>query len=451
MKKVEVAIIGAGTAGLTARSTVARQTDSYAVIDPGPLGTLCARTGCMPSKALLHVARQFESIRRPIFGLPRGRDPEIDGAGVMRHVRELRDQFVGGVLKDMQGWQDRHLIPRKASFIDAQTLDLEGERLVAGSVVIATGSRPIMPKPWQAYSDRLLNSDSVFDLEALPASLAVIGLGPVGIEMAQAMQWLGVNVVALDPANHIGGLSDPELLEYVARHFRQEIDLCFERADIRAAENGALQVAAGRRKFDVERALVAVGREPAIDGLGLENLGVELDDKGLPAVDPETLQVGGLPVFMAGDVNGIRPLQHEAVSEGRIAGLNALQKPASGHDRLTRLHITFCTPNIAVAGRPHHELLQTEPGFLTGSVRFERQGRARLMGKNAGLMRLYATSKDKRILGAELFVPDGEHLAHLIAWAVAQGLTAGEVLKMPFYHPVLEEGLRTAVLDVARQ
>jgi dihydrolipoamide dehydrogenase len=451
MKKVKVAIIGAGTAGLTARSMVAKQTDNYAVIDPGPLGTLCARVGCMPSKALIQVARQFESIRHPAFGLPEERNPDINGGEVLRHVRKLRDRFVGGVLKDMKQWQDQHLISRKARFIDAQTLDLEGEHLRAESVVIATGSRPVMPKPWQAYSDRLVNSDSVFDLEELPASMAVIGLGPLGIELAQAMQWLGVNIVGMDTENHIGGLSDPELLDYAARHFSQEINLCFAKAGIEAAENGTLQVSAGSRKFAVDRALVAVGREPVIDGLGLENLGIELDKKGLPAVDSATLQVGDLPVFMAGDVNGIRPLLHEAASEGRIAGLNALQKSASRHDRLTRLNITFCTPNIAVAGCSYHELLKKELEFLTGSVSFEQQGRARLMGENSGSIRVYATRKDKQLLGAELFAPGGEHLAHLIAWAITQRLTANELLNMPFYHPVLEEGLRTAITDVAHQ
>jgi dihydrolipoamide dehydrogenase len=451
MRKVEVAIIGAGTAGLTARSTVAKQTDSYAVIDPGPLGTLCARVGCMPSKALLHVARQFESIRHPAFGLPEGRNPDINGVEVLRHVRQQRDRFVGGVLKDMKQWQDQHLISRKARFIDAQTLDLEGERLRAESVVIATGSRPVMPKPWQAYSDRLVNSDSVFDLEDLPASMAVIGLGPLGIELAQAMQWLGVNIVGMGADNHIGGLSDPELLDYAAQHFSREINLCFAKASIDAAENGTLQVSAGNRKFAVERALIAAGREPVIDGLGLENLGVELDKKGLPAIDSATLQVDDLPVFMAGDVNGIRTLQHEAVSEGRIVGLNALQESASRHHRLTRLSITFCTPNIAVAGCSHQELLKKELEFLTGSVSFEHQGRATLMGENSGMIRVYAAKKDKQLLGAELFAPGGEHLAHLIAWAIAQRLTANELLKMPFYHPVLEEGLRTAINDVARQ
>lgn len=155
----------------------------------------------------------------------------------------------------------------------------------ADRVIVATGSRPVIPKPWLAFGDRLVSSDTLFELDQLPASMAVIGLGPLGLELAQAMQWLGVDIVAIDPGQHIGGLSDPELLDYVAHHFSQELDIFKAKANIDAAEDGSLLVSAGSQKRNVERALVAVGRTPVIDGLGLENLGVELDKHGLPAVD----------------------------------------------------------------------------------------------------------------------------------------------------------------------
>lgn len=123
----------------------------------------------------------------PAFGLPAGRIPTFDGGAVLRHVRELRDQFVDGVLEDMKQWQLQHLISGKASFIDPHTLDIEGERLRADRVIVATGSRPVIPTPWLAFGDRLLSSDTLFELDRFPASMAVIGLGPLGLELAQAM------------------------------------------------------------------------------------------------------------------------------------------------------------------------------------------------------------------------------------------------------------------------
>ncbi len=451
MKQVDVAIIGAGTAGLTARSAVARHTDSYVVIDHGPLGTLCARAGCMPSKALIQTANRSYEFMQPPPGLTAGSAPHVDSGAVMRHVRALRDHFVAGVLSDMDGWKDEHLIERTASFLDPQTLDLEGERLRAKSVIIATGSRPVVPESWRRFKDWLVTSDSLFDLEELPHRMAVIGLGPLGIELAQALHRLGVEVVAVDPSRNIGGLTDPALLEPAADQFGKEFTICFEPATLEGADEKALTITAGVQEFQVDQALAAVGRAPVIRELRLENLGIALNDKGLPDIDAATLQVDRLPVFMAGDVNGIRPLQHEAANEGRTAGHNALQPSPRSFDRLTPLSIVFCSPQIALVGRTHRQLQEDNIGFVTGAADFEQQGRARIMGVNAGQIRIYADRHGGRLLGAELFAPGGEHLAHLLAWAIAQRATASGLLKMPYYHPVLEEGLRGAITDASRQ
>ena len=451
MKNVDVAIIGAGTAGLTARSTVAARTDSYVVVDHGPLGTLCARAGCMPSKALIHMANRINECRHPLPGLHSADSLRIDSTNVMRQVRDLRDYFVGGVLEDMERWKDQHLIERKASFIDPRTLDLEGDRLRAKSIIVATGSRPVIPGPWREFSARLLTSDSLFELEDLPRRMAVIGLGPLGLELGQALHRLGVDIVAVDPSRKIGGLTDPGLLEPAADEYRKEFTICFEAANLDHADDDALAVRAGSHTFNVSKALVAVGRAPVIDGLGLEHLGVPLADNGLPQIDPNTLQVGELPVFMAGDANGIRPFQHEAANEGRVAAHNALQQSPGHFERLTPLTITFCSPQIALAGSSHRQLLDGNTDFVTGLADFRKQGRARIMGVNAGRLHVYADRKTGLLLGAELFAPGGEHLAHLLAWSIAQHAKISELLKMPYYHPVLEEGLRGAFSSASRQ
>jgi len=448
---VDIAIIGAGTAGLAARNIVARHTDEYVVIDPGPLGTLCARAGCMPSKALIAVANHCHEMAHPPPGLSTKASLELDSRRVMTYVRELRDSFVTGVMHEMENWKDRHLIARKAAFIDPQTLDLGDQRMHASRVLIATGSRPVIPSPFRQFREWLVNSDSLFDLEELPDRMAVIGLGPLGIELAQALHRLRVDIIATDPSKGIGGLTDPELISLAADYFGQQMTVCFEMARMKKSDPSALHLAAGKRKFLVDRALVAVGREPVIDGLGLENLGVELDEKGLPGVHPETLQIGELPVFMAGDVNGIRPVLHEAAFEGRIAAHHALGQPTDRLERPTPLTITFCTPNIALAGRSFAELQQSGCEFVAGSARFQNQGRARIMSAKVGGLRVYAEKESGKLLGAELFAPGGEHLAHLLAWAIAQHQTLSDLLRMPYYHPVLEEGLRSAIADAAHQ
>lgn len=451
MKHVDIAIIGAGTAGLTARSTVARHTDDYVVIDPGPLGTLCARAGCMPSKALIEVANHYHKVTNPPPGVASSEPPRLDSARVMTHVRKLRDDFVAGVMRDMEDWQEHHLVTRKATFTGPHTLDLEGERLHARRVIIATGSRPVIPQPWREFGDSLVDSDSLFELKNLPPRMAVIGLGPLGIELAQALHRLQVDIVAMDHSKSIGGLTDPELINLAAEHFGQQIMVCFEAAQFEKTDSTALRLTIGEQSFCVDSALVAVGREAVVDGLGLENLGVELNDKGQPHVHQDTLQVGDLPVFMAGDVNSIRPVLHEAAFEGRIAALHAMQQSSDGFERPTPLKITFCSPNIAIAGRSFAQLQEDGCGFVTGRASIENQGRARMMANNVGALHIFADKGSGELLGAELFAPGGEHLAHLIAWAISKHQTVSELMSLPYYHPVLEEALRGAFADAARQ
>jgi dihydrolipoamide dehydrogenase len=180
--------------------------------------------------------------------------------------------------------------------------------------------------------------------------------------------------------------------------------------------------------------------------LGLEHTGIALDSRGVPSFDRHTLQCGASQIFIAGDANADLPLLHEAADEGRIAGDNAAHFPnVRAGQRGTPLAVVFSDPQLATVGARYCDLV---PGtFVTGRVSFEDQGRSRVMLRNRGVLHLYADAATGRLLGAEMIGPDAEHLAHLLAWVVQLGLTVAQVLALPFYHPVVEEGLRTALRD----
>ena len=321
--------------------------------------------------------------------------------------------------------------------------------------MLATGSRPTVPESWRPLGDRLLTTDSLFEQRALPSRLAVVGLGPVGLEMAQALARLGVQVIGFHAERTIGGLSEGpvndtalETLRHELKlHLGQEARLIAEGAE--GAEAQRLRVTAGSAGAVVDRALVAMGRTPNVEGLGLENLGVPLGEKGLPKVDRATLQVAGLPIFLAGDANAEVPLQHEAADDGHIAGLNAVAPSVRRFVRRTPLSIVFSDPTIAWVGQRFDAL--DHDRVAVGEVRFADQGRARMMLRNAGLLRLAANREDGALVGAELFAPEGEHLAHWLALAIHRRSTVFDLLRAPFYHPTVEEGLRTALVDIAQQ
>lgn len=444
-KTYDVAIIGAGTAGLTAQEEISKHTDNYVVIDGGTLGTTCARVGCMPSKSLIAIASAYHAQKGlEVLNLDHTKSALPDDAKVMRHVRQLRDRFVAGVKEEMESWKNR-LIQKHARFINPNTLDLGDETLHADKIIVATGSKPVIPESWQKYAKYLIDTDRLFELETLPQKMAVFGLGPVGVEMAQALCRIGIDVICITRSKAIGGLTDPDVQEYAFQSLSQNMAIRIGLPEILGESGNRVTVGCKGETWNVDRVLVAVGRRPVLDGLGLENLGVDLDDRGLPLFDKTTFQIGNLPVFIAGDANGFRPLLHEAADEGRIAGYNAMAKEVAGFQKRIYLGITFCEPNIAVIGDSYKSLNRNKTEFVIGESDYENQGRAMMMGQNQGKVRLYARKTDSLLLGAELIAPHGEHLAHLLAWAIGSGMRTADILSMPFYHPVLEEGLRSAL------
>ncbi|MDA3918587.1 MAG: dihydrolipoyl dehydrogenase [Deltaproteobacteria bacterium] len=450
MKEYDVAIIGAGTAGLTARAEVVKHTDNYVVIDGGILGTTCARVGCMPSKALIEVANTFHKrILFDRYGLGNSDIGIPDYKKVMAHVRSLRDRFAGGVVRDMEAWKD-HFIPENARFIDSNTLDVGDKRIRAKKIIIATGSKPFVPDAWKKYSRYFLDTDHFFELETIPEKIAVFGLGPIGIELGQALTRLKIDVVAMIRRKVIGGLTDPEIQAYAHQCFASEMNIQVGSFDILEAVDNQLKVSCNGHTWTIDRVLPALGRRPVLKGLGLENLGVQLDPKGMPIYNAATLQIQDLPVFIAGDVNGFRPILHEAADEGRIAGYNAVSPDIGCFEKRTPLHITFSSPNICIMGQSYADLIDNKVEFVTGQTDYEHQGRAMILGQNRGKVNIYGDKKDGRLLGAEMIAPAGEHMAHLLAWAIANQMRAKDVLSMPFYHPVLEEALRTALRMIVK-
>lgn len=448
---MDVAIIGAGTAGSHAVSQARRAGKSFVLINGGPLGTTCARVGCMPSKMLIHAADLFHE--RHMFdelGIRGAGELRADIPAALRRVRALRDDLVAIATDRIIGaLAPEQLIDGYARLAAPDVVEAAGQRIRAGRIIIATGSRPVLPGSWRRFGHLLLTTDELFEQEDLPPRMAVIGLGAIGLEMGQALRRLGIEVTGFDALERIGGIVDPAIHEDAMTLFSRELPMYLgHEAELEAAEGG-LRVSAGDHDVVVDKVLVSVGRRPNVDGLGLEGVGAPVDEDGRLCFDPRTMQVGDLPIFLAGDATGERLILHEAADEGRIAGFNASRGEYMPHRRKTPLSIVFTDPNIISVGARWDEL--DADAVAVGEADFDGQGRARIMGKNRGRVRVYGDRASGRVLGAAMCVPGGEHLGHLVAWSIEQGLTAFDLQKMPYYHPVLEEGLGQAVDMLARR
>lgn len=453
-RKVDVAIIGAGSAGLAAYRAARRWTDRIVIIEGGEYGTTCARVGCMPSKLLIAAAEAAHAATdAPRFGV-QVNDVRVDGEAVMERVRRERDRFVGFVQESVDEIPSKHRLRGMARFLDDHRLEVGNRYLVnAGRIVIATGSSPSYPSSFAALGDRLLVNDDIFEWQALPDSVAVFGPGVIGLELGQALHRLGVSVLMFGIDNIVGPLTDPLVRDAAKQAFGQEFYLDADarilgmhRAD-RGVRIDYLGIDGRDATAKVDCVIAATGRTPNVHRIGLENTSLVLDSRGMPAVDASTMRAGESHVFIAGDATNDRPLLHEASDEGRIAGDNAGRYPdVRPGDRRTPLAVVFSDPQIAMVGSSFAEL--ADRNIVIGKVSFENQGRSRVMLANRGLLRVYADRTRGRLLGAEMVGPRAEHLGHLLAWAHQSGMTIADMLGMPFYHPVVEEGLRTALRDV---
>ncbi|MBK9130056.1 MAG: dihydrolipoyl dehydrogenase [Gammaproteobacteria bacterium] len=452
--EVDIAVIGAGTAGLAAYRTGIGAGKRAVIIEGGPYGTTCARVGCMPSKLLIAAAEAAHAPARwPEFGLRLDGSVSIDGHAVMARVKRERDRFVGFVLDGVASIPEADKIRGYARFLDDHTLQVDDHtRIRFTRAVIATGSSPGVPPMFRGLGSRALVNDDIFAWDDLPKSVAVFGPGVIGLELGQALHRLGVKVLMFGKDHLVGPFTDPEIRAYATRAFQDEFYLDADAAirALKPVENGVAvhyEDRAGKNRRDsVEYVIVATGRTPNVRNLGLENTSLELDARGVPLFDRHTMQCGASHIFIAGDADNDLPLLHEAADEGRIAGANAAVYPAVQPGlRRVPLSIVFSDPQLAVIGTRHADL--APDSFVTGRVSFENQGRSRMMLRNKGLLHVYADIGNGRLLGAEMMAPDAEHLGHLLAWAIQAGLTVQQTLEMPFYHPVIEEGVRTALRD----
>ena len=452
-RSCDVAIIGAGSAGLAARRAAAEAGAKTLLIESGPGGTTCARVGCMPSKLLLAAARAARDSREAgQFGVGPNGPVTIDGAKVMGRVGRERDRFVAAVRKDVAAIPAKEKLTGHARFSGPTTLTVDDHSLVeTRAVVIASGARPAVPSALsEACGERILTHETVFDLRELPASLAVIGAGPLGIELAVAFARLGVRVAVFDEGGIIGTIADPVVQAMVQAELGRELGIHLG-VSVEARRIGKGDVRVSWRTGDgstssssFQYVLSAAGRPPMVYGLDLQMTGLYLEDGGVPAFDPDTQRCGESAIFIAGDADNRRPVLHEAAAQGELAGTNAarypkIEKRPSG----VNLAIVFTDPDMAIVGNGFDPT--KEKDWAIGCS--DDNGRARVDGRRTGLLRVYVRREDRVVVGGEMFGPDLDHLAQMLAWVAQLEMTVDAALALPFYHPTIQESLRAALRD----
>ncbi|WP_417284493.1 dihydrolipoyl dehydrogenase [Comamonas sp.] len=447
---VDIAIVGAGTAGISAFNALKHSGKSLLLIDEGPLGTTCARMGCMPSKAVLHAGKRWKTAKSI------GADVSLPKDGPQRlwqQAIQTRDALTEGAAKRTQINAGEHLLMGHAQFVAPHLLRV-GERLVlAKAFIVATGSSPYIPAAFAHLHSHILTTDTLFELEELPASIGIVGLGAIGLELGLALARLDVEVIATGHNHQIAGIADPEIHARALALFGKELPMWLGEPVTACLQGEQVHLQSGIHTASVDKLLVVAGRTPNIQGLHVEAAGLQPDTHGRLQIDPQSMRASDAPIFFAGDVQPDRPLLHEASFEGVAAAQAALahlsEQDWTPRSRQVPLAILFSDPDVCHVGMGYAQAMSCNA--VIGRADGQGNGRSKVMGATDNLLHIYVHPQTGRLLGASMLLTQGESLAHLIAWAIQSEQTVHELLDMPFYHPTIEEMLQSALKSAAHQ
>lgn len=451
MKHVDVAVIGAGSAGLTVAYTARGFGKSVLLIDQNPPGGECTRSGCIPSKTFIHQAND-------IFTAHQYAGFAVDSSLILQKTRQIIDRVsesesIDVLKKDLiDFWQGN------AKFIGNKTLEVDGESLKADKIFLCTGSSPFIPPIDGIHDVDLLTNENFFLLDRLPESMIVLGAGPIGAELSQALNRLGVKVDLVEMAESILPREDRELAGILQNQLQAEgVNLHTSSKAVRVfLENGRVNLImespSGESRISADRILCALGRTPVVNGLDLEKTGVAYTRAGI-TVD-KYMRTTCRGIYAAGDVTGKMAFSHMANAQGIVAVRNAVLPFKKKMDYANAAWCTFTSPELAAAGMSESAAREK----FKGSVRIYKYDwnqidRAKTNEESIGMVKILCSSKGK-ILGCTILGENAGDLIGEIQTAKTLGIRlrklANVIHPYPTYAEVFNKIGKKALVDDLR-
>ncbi|MBI5523019.1 MAG: NAD(P)/FAD-dependent oxidoreductase [Desulfarculus sp.] len=435
---LDVLVIGGGgSGGFTAATTALKSGARVGMVEAGRLGGLCILAGCMPSKTLLHGAALFKEM-----GVPGARAyPRLLALkrAVVEHLAGGRQRAVAE--KEAQGLT---LYRGQAVLVDPHTVQVEGRRLSAGSIIIATGSREVWPPLPGIEGAGCLVAEEFMDLPELPGSLVVLGGGAIACELAQYAARMGVATTLVQRGERLLSQETPRVGQVIQEALEADGARVFTSTELVAVEAGPegktvrFKQDGAAQSAQAQAVLLALGRRPNIQGLGLEAAGVAVEN-GAPKVD-RFMRTSVGHIYAAGDVTGQALVVNLAVLQGQIAGYNATHPEPRAIDDRVLPRAVFTDPQVARVGLSAAQARQAGVEFLEVEMDLAGLGVARTYPQELrGFLALRAERMSGRILGAELVAPEASLMIHDLAVAMKLGGTAQDLAEVPYIHPCLAE------------
>lgn len=447
-RKTDVLVLGGGPGGYAAAFRAADLGLKVTLLEAGPKpGGVCLFRGCIPSKALLHVAaRILEARDLPAMGVRFG-EPEID----LEKLRKFKEATVAKLTDGLFGLTKKHgvdWIQGRGRFEDSGSVRVDSpdsgvERIEFDHAIVATGSLPV-PLPGSSFGLRVINSTAALELQDIPESLLMVGGGYIGLELGLVYASLGSRITLVEMTDRLAPGVDQDLIRplserleglFEAIHLETSVEKLTEKED---SVQASLKHGDGESEGSYDRALVAIGRRPASGNLGLEKTGAEVDDKGFLKTDNQC-RTADERIFAIGDIAGQPLLAHKATFEGKVAA-EAIAGKASAFDARAIPAVIFTQPEVAWCGLLEEDARKAGRKVRVGRFPWSASGRAATLGVKKGLTKLVLDPESGRVLGMGIV---GEGAGELISegvLAMEMGATAEDVAQTIHPHPTLSEG-----------
>lgn len=453
----ELLIIGAGPGGYVAAIYAAKKGLQVTLVEKEELGGTCLNVGCIPTKALVKSSEVCHSVKNSsLFGIKTGNELQVDMKQIIRRKDEVKEKLVSGVGFLMEK-NKVQVVRGHASFLSPNVVNVAGDinyHISAKNIIVATGSKiskvniPGIDLPF------VMNSTEALSCEELPKSITIIGGGVIGMEFAFIYRNLGAEVHVVEFMDRLLAMLDSDISEEIKHMARQagiHIHTNSKVSKIQRADDGEAIVtyvdSKGEHLLVSEKVLVAIGREPNLDGLDIEKAGIQLNDKGKGIAVDKQMRTNLKHVYAIGDATNLIQLAHVASHQG-ITAVDALLGETSSMHYSAVPNVIFTSPEIASVGLSEDECKQRGMEYSVSKVSFESNGKALTMNEPEGFIKLIKDNNSGKIVGGSIIGPDASSLISSLTLAIANGLTEQQITQTIFAHPTTGEVIHEAAFGL---
>ena len=458
MVSYDLVVIGSGPAGQRAAVQAAKLGKRVVLVERGQrLGGVCVNSGTIPSKTLREAIVYLTGhSQRAVYGQSYRLKDELTMDELLFRAQGVVDAEVD-VIEDQLRRNHVELVCGTASLVDATTVavvepDGTERRLVADAIVVAVGTTPTHPAGVAFDGRTVLDSDQILGLGRIPASIVVVGAGVIGIEYASMFAALRTKVTVIEKRARLLEFCDAEIVEALQYHLR-DLGVQFRFGEsvesVEPHDGGAVTVLESGKRIASEVVFYSAGRRGATEGLGLEELGIQQDERGRIRVD-EHWQTGVGRIYAVGDVIGFPSLAATSSEQGRLAACHAFGLEARATDALLPMGI-YTIPEISFVGRTEEELTAASVPYEVGIARYRELARGQIVGDRHGLLKLLASPSDGALLGVHVFGTSATEVVHIGQAVMANGGGLDYLVSTVFNYPTFAESYKVAALDASNR